>query len=591
MAAKKRSETRQRSSDDSSPENRYRPLSTWPVAILIALMIGLQFVPRLVEDGPAMLWMVSAFGPLLCSIIIVLWWITFSRARWFERILGFLGIAGLVAGTMQVVDPSMYGPATMMLIIPLGIGLFGLGLILLQNTLSFKRTTIALLFALLGLSFTTLLKGNGMWGNFALGLKWRWTPSTEELLAKSDKNSLQSRPDIELVKAAIEKPEWAEFRGGAADNVFRGKFYSRTWSSNPPKELWRIPVGPAWSSFVVAGPILFSQEQRGENETVVCYDADNGKVQWVREIPGRFDDPLGGPGPRATPTLAGGKLFSQGARGALLSLDPLSGEILWQKSLTDVAKREPPMWGFSASPLVVGDVVVAYAGGDENLGLLAFEKDTGELKWSAASGVFSYSSPQLFQIAGRDLIGLTSEQGLHLYDPLTGNEFLKHDWRSQGYRACQPHLLPDNKILLPSSMGYGTRLLQIDTATEPWSTKELWTSRDLKPDFNDFVIYKDHIYGFDAAIFTCVRIADGKRQWKGGRYGKGQVVLLEDSGLLLVAAEDGDIVLVAAEPTGHQELARIKAFNGKVWNHPVIIGNRLYIRNDEEAVCYELPTE
>jgi hypothetical protein len=264
---------------------------------------------------------------------------------------------------------------------------------------------------------------------------------------------------------------------------------------------------------------------------------------------------------------------------------------VWEKDLKQIARRNPPMWGFSASPIVVDSLVITYAGGDEGLGLLAFDIETGDLKWSTASGVQSYSSPQLLTIQEKKLVALTSEVGLQLYEPTTGKEFLRYDWKVTGYRACQPHLLPGNRILLPSGMGFGTRLVQLDTAVEPWTAKEVWTSRQLKPDFNDFVIYKDHIYGFDASIFTCISLEDGARQWKGGRYGKGQVALLEESGLLLIASEDGDLVLVAADPTGHQEVTRIRVFKNKVWNHPVVVGDKLYLRNAEEAVCFQLPVE
>lgn len=582
----------------SEPVNPYKPLRTWPAALLIVLMLVFRFVTGVIEDGPDFLWAITAFGPLLCCLLINVWWLTFSRARWFERLIGAAAMVGMIAAVLAGVDKSMLGPAALVFTIPLGYGLFALTTIFLQNQLRFQRTLLALSVAAIGISSSLLLKADGMWGNFAMGFKLRWSETVEDRLVAAGSNSepsveavLLARPDAEAVQAALLKPEWAEFRGGEADSVVRGKFYSRNWSSNPPKELWRIDVGPAWSSFVVAGPVLFSQEQRGDKEAVVCYDAATGKVQWMTEVLGRFEDPLGGPGPRSTPTLNSGKLFAQGANGALVCIEPTSGKIIWEKDLKQIAKREPPMWGFSASPLVIDSLVVAYAGGADDLGLLAFDAATGELKWSVPCGIQSYSSPQRMTIQGKTLIALTSEFGLHFYEPSSGKEEFRYDWEVNGYRACQPHLLSGDRVLLPSGMGYGTRLVQLKTGTQPWTADSLWTSRELKPDFNDFVIYKDHIYGFDGAIFTCIKVEDGKRQWKGGRYGKGQVLLLEDSGLLLIAAEDGELVLVAAEPTGQQELTRFRVFNSKVWNHPVVVGDKLFMRSAEAAVCYQLPTE
>jgi hypothetical protein len=595
---------------ENDKQSRYRSLRTWPAALILCLMAVCLFVPGLVDDGPSMLWAIKAFGPLLCCVVMLGWWVFVSDARWFERILAPIGLVGAAAAALSLNHKSMVPSAALVFTIPLGFALFALTTIVYQNKLSFRRTLVALLIATLGFSFSLLLQAEGMWGNFSMGFKWRWVPRVEEQLLvnaasvdsgnsdsnkdpaeKSNGSVLLQRPDVEAVQAALLKPEWSEFRGGSADNVFHGPFYARNWSSNPPKELWRIQVGPAWSSFVVAGPILFSQEQRGDKEAVVCYDATSGKVQWISEFLGRFEDDLGGPGPRSTPVLQQGKLFAQGANGILARIDPMSGRIVWEKDLKVIANRQPPMWGFSASPVVVDSLVIAYAGGNEDRGLLAFDIESGELKWSVPSGKQSYSSPQLFTIQGKSLIGLTSDLGLHLYEPSSGKEFMRHSWEVTGYRACQPHLLSGDRMLLPSGMGFGTRLLQLNTATEPWTSEEVWTSRQLKPDFNDFVIYKDHIYGFDASIFTCVSLKDGIRQWKGGRYGKGQVALLEESGLLLVASEDGDLVLVAADPTGHQEVTRMQVFKNKVWNHPVVVGDKLYIRNAEEAVCFQLPVE
>lgn len=591
--------------------NLYKPLRTWPVALLLCVMVLCLFVPGMVDDGPAMMWAITAFGPLLCCMVMLGWWLILSNARWFERLLAPIALVGIVAAIIPLSHKSMLPSAALVFTIPLGFTLFALSTIVFQNTLGFRRTWRSILIAALGFSFSLLLQADGMWGNFMMGFKWRWDSRVEqELLARdsatnntaiSESNAanaeangevdLLKRPDAEAIKSALLKPEWAEFRGGAADGVFHGPFYARNWSSNPPKELWRIPVGAAWSSFLVAGPVLFSQEQRGDKEAVVCYDAATGKVQWISEFLGRFEDDLGGPGPRSTPVLSQGHLFAQGANGSLVRIEPLSGKIVWEKDLKEIADRAPPMWGFSASPVVVDSLVIAYAGGSEDRGLIAFDIETGDVKWSVPSGKQSYSSPQVFTVQGKTLIGLTSDIGLHLYEPTTGKEFFRHAWQVSGYRACQPHLLSGDRFLLPSGMGYGTRLLQLNTSTEPWTSEEVWTSRQLKPDFNDFVIYKDHIYGFDASIFTCISLKDGSRQWKGGRYGKGQVALLEESGLLLVASEGGDLVLLAADPTGLQEITRIQVFKNKVWNHPVVVGDKLYIRNAEEAVCFQLPVE
>jgi hypothetical protein len=158
----------------------------------------------------------------------------------------------------------------------------------------------------------------------------------------------------------------------------------------------------------------------------------------------------------------------------------------------------------------------------------------------------------------------------------------------QGYRACQAQVIDGNKLLIPAGMGTGTRLVEFSAAEDGLEAKELWTSLDMKPDYNDILIHDGNIYGFDNAIFACIGLEDGKRKWKGGRYAKGQALLLADSGLIVVASEKGELVLLRATPEKHEELGKIEALSDKTWNHPVVVGDRLYLRNADEVVCYEL---
>ena len=166
---------------------------------------------------------------------------------------------------------------------------------------------------------------------------------------------------------------------------------------------------------------------------------------------------------------------------------------------------------------------------------------------------------------------------------------MEYDWKHGGYRALQPQLVDAGSVVLASERSTGTRRVKLTGTENGFSTEEMWTSRNLKADFNDFVVHDRNIYGFDGGIFACIDLQTGDRQWKGGRYGKGQVLLLEYSGLLLVISERGEGVLVKATPEDHVELSKLKLLNGKTWNHPVVVGDRLFVRNGQEAACYQLP--
>ena len=246
------------------------------------------------------------------------------------------------------------------------------------------------------------------------------------------------------------------------------------------------------------------------------------------------------------------------------------------------------MWGFSSSPLVAHGRVIVHAGGSGDKGILAYDLATGEPAWGAPSGDHSYSSPQLATVAGRPCVLMLTNTGLTAHDPKTGQTQWEHEWKYEGYRVVQPLVVGEASVLLGTGAGSGTRRLDVKPDGAAPNVAERWTSSAMKPAFNDFVAHKGHLFGFDNNIFACIDLETGKKQWKEGRYGNGQVLLLPEADQLLVTSEKGELVLLRANPTRHEELARFPALKGKTWNHPILVGNRLYVRNGEEAAAFDL---
>jgi outer membrane protein assembly factor BamB len=352
------------------------------------------------------------------------------------------------------------------------------------------------------------------------------------------------------------------------------------WSTSPPVELWRRPVGPGWSSFAVAGDVVYTQEQRGDDEVVACYQLTTGEPVWEHRDAVRFFESNAGAGPRGTPTVHQGRVYTFGATGIVNVLDAASGALVWSRNAASDAGAKVPDWGFSSSPLVAGDLVIVAADGK----LVAYDRKTGEPRWFGPAGSETYSSPHLVTIDGVAQILQLNHSGAHSVALADGAVLWEHPWKS--FPIVQPAQIANGDLLLSGQNGTG----RIAVAQGPlgWTVEERWTSIGLKPYFNDFVVHRGHAYGFDGRILASLDLEDGKRKWKGGRYGNGQLVLLPDQDLLLVLSEQGELALVEATPDQFTELARFPAIEGKTWNHPALAGDVLLVRNDQEMAAFRL---
>jgi outer membrane protein assembly factor BamB len=234
---------------------------------------------------------------------------------------------------------------------------------------------------------------------------------------------------------------------------------------------------------------------------------------------------------------------------------------------------------------VVGDIVVAAVKGT----LAAYDRATGEPRWSGPDGGMSFSSPHLVTLDGVEQILMLSTTGLTGVSPADGSVLWTHP--SPAGHIVQPAVTPDGDLLVSdvSEMAIGMRLVGVEHGPDGWTAEDRWSSKRLKPYFNDFVVHQGHAFGFDGSILACIDLADGRRRWKGGRYGHGQLVLLADQDLLLVVSEQGELALVSATPEGFAELARFPAIEGKTWNHPVLVRDILLVRNREEMAAFRLP--
>jgi outer membrane protein assembly factor BamB len=616
-----------------------KPLRLWPGVIAVVLLwLAKLAVPFAFPDDAIL----GLLGAVVGGLVVLVWWLLFSRAPWLERVGAIVLMVVAVLGTSRIVHASIANGMMGLMLPVFSIPVLATALVcwaVASRPLSGGPRRASMVAAiLLGCGVFTLLRTGGITGGGESDLHWRWTPSPEERLlaltteepaalpsalkptetstkplqapARDEATAPASAPPVANTSekapsekapvartatepaalpspAAAEPPAvWPGFRGPNRDGVVHGARIETDWAQSPPVELWRQPIGPGWSSFAVRGDLVYTQEQRGNEEIVSCYSLTTGKAVWRHRNAARFYESNGGPGPRGTPTLSNGRVYTFGATSIVNALDASNGAVVWSRNAASDTGAEDPGWGFTSSPLVVSDVVIVAASGR----LVAYDVATGHPRWLGPAGGGGYSSPHLVTIDGIPQVLLLRGARTTSVAPADGSLLWEYTWQP-AVSIVQPALAADGNVLIAAGDGSGgTGIRRIALARGPagWTAAERWTSRGLKPYFNDFVVHEGHAFGFDGSILACIDLADGTRKWKGGRYGNGQLVLLPDQDLLLVLSEEGELALVSATPDKFAELARFPALNGKTWNHPVLAGDVLLVRNGQEMAAFRL---
>jgi outer membrane protein assembly factor BamB len=562
-----------------------KPLRLWPGVVAVVLQwLAWLALPIVVPGTTA--GMIGAIGGLIGGLVVIVWWAFFSRAprseRWGAVVLMVVALVATSRILHESIATGMMGMMFVMYAIPVLSLAFVVWAVAGRRLSDGPRRAMMVATILLACGAWALLRTEGVFGTGS-DFAWRWSETAEERLLAQGDEELMALPSAPVERET--EADWPGFRGPDRNGIIPGVQIETDWSKSSPVELWRRPIGPGWSSFAVHGNLLYTQEQRGEDEVVACYNATTGEPVWRHRDAARFWESNAGAGPRATPTLSDGRVYTFGATGILNVLEAGDGAVVWSRNAASDTDSKVPYWGFSSSPLVVDDVVIVATAGT----LVAYDLATGDPRWFGPAGGVSYSSPHLLTIDGVAQILLLNEAGATSVAPADGTLLWEHPWPGSG--IVQPALTADGDVLitaLAASGGIGMRRIAVAHGRGGWTTEERWTSIRLKPYFNDFVVHDSHAFGFDGSILACIDLEDGKRKWKGGRYGQGQLVLLPDQDLLLVVTERGELALVAATPDQFSELARFPAIEGKTWNHPVIVGDVLLVRNGQEMAAFRL---
>lgn len=557
-------------------------LRMWPAVSIVIAYAAVAYGFSLFGSTNIQSFIGLVLVPVVALVLLVIWWLAASRAPVLDRFVGFL----LLAGALAAVVFSQPSNGAMLLAYAAPAMMVGLVAILAvtQGVRWQRRRLWALGFMVLCTGVFGAMRVDTIGGNLAPIVSWRWSPTEE---ARSSALAVAEAHGTAALPAQAGPGDWPAFRGLARDGQVVGAKFSTDWSV-APKELWRRKVGAGWSSFAAVGDYVFTQEQRGQAELVTCYNAETGEEVWTNRVDAQFKDTMG-LGPRATPSFDGGRLYTQGCTGVLQCLDAATGNTVWRRDVTKDAERDVPGYGFSSSPLVLGELAIVYSSGGEGKSVIAYNRVSGDVVWRAGHGGGGYSSPYLAVLGGVPQVLMASDFGLQSFSPESGAGLWEYAWKIEMNPRCTLPLVADgNRVLLGATGTAGSCLLRVEKTDGAWKTNEEWKNKKFRPYFNDYALHKGYCYGFDGDRLACIDLKTGERRWEGKRYG-GQLLLFPEMDVLLVLSEAGDVILVSASSDKFSEVTQFKAIGGKTWNHPVVAHGRLFVRNAEEAACFALP--
>ena len=375
---------------------------------------------------------------------------------------------------------------------------------------------------------------------------------------------------------AAEK-DWAHYRGPKFDGIVPKA------DVNPEnlKEVWKASVGTGFSSIIVVDNAAYTMGNTGDEDQIVALDTKTGKELWRHSYPCVLDPNMYEGGPNATPTYSGGKIYTLSKEGHVFCLDAGTGKVVWSKGAKSLG--DPPTWGFSGAPTVVGDMVVLNIGSHG----VALNKDTGEVAWKSPKGKAGYATPVPFEQNGQTKVAVFAGEALVVVDAGSGKKLWSFPWStSYDVNAAAPIVFGD-KMFISSGYNHGGTLLDI-SGDQP---KQLWENRNLKTQFNSAIYLDGYIYGISGDAnrrckLVCVDPADGELKWSESmRFGS----MIAAGGKLLILDERGNLFFVAANPEAYELVAEKQIFTNRSWSAPTLVDGLLYARNAQGTVlCLDL---
>lgn len=411
---------------------------------------------------------------------------------------------------------------------------------------------------------------------------------TVVLLAAAASMLLDAGRALETALDAQSAPaEWFQWRGPNRDGHSDETGLLKDWPANGPPQVWRATgAGTGFASFSASRGKLFTLGARGNVEYVIAFDAASGKRLWETPNGQRFRNDRGD-GPRSTPTIEGDRVYAFGGSGELTCLDTATGNKIWSVNVVQKFGGTTPYWGYSESPLIIGDRIVLNAGG-RKASIVAVNKADGQTIWQNHNDAAGYSSPMLLRTGSLQQVVFFTGQRAMAVDPRDGRLLWSYDRASNSTANIATPVVRGNRVFFSSDYGTGAALLDVKAAGNVASAQEVYFTREMRNHHASSVVVGDYIYGFSSSILTALKFDTGDMAWRNRSVGKGSLIYADQR--LYLYSEQGVVGLAEASPTEYREHGRfsIQQSGPPTWSHPMITNGRLIIRDQDNVYAYDV---
>lgn len=381
--------------------------------------------------------------------------------------------------------------------------------------------------------------------------------------------------------------EWSQWRGPNRDGISAETGLLREWPAGGPRLVWQgTGAGSGYSSMSTSEGRLYTIGARDDVEYVMAFDRATGKKLWETPNGRRFRNERGD-GPRSTPTIEGRVLYAFGGTGELSCLDTATGRTLWSVNVVQKFGGVTPYWGYSESPLVVGDRIVLNAGG-RRASIVALDKSDGTTVWQQPGDAAGYSSPVMMRTGSlQQVVFFTANRGLAV-DPRDGRLLWSYDRVSNRTANIATPVVRGNRVFFSSDYGTGAGLVDVRAAGNIASANEVYFTREMRNHHASSVLVDNHLYGFNSSILTALEFDTGELAWRNRSVGKGSLVYADDR--LYLFSENGVVGLADASSAGYQERGRFELRTGgsPTWSHPIITNGLLILRDQDRIYAYDI---